>query len=141
MSVVKNVVPLYFFLVTKQKQKQPKSNMSRNGSLHGGAPVSASKKKRITRGIKSLIDLLKEGKKEDAPRAQADLDSCSSFIDPSNPSLQLTPCGPGSGSECPEPKYFDGASWGEVYAYAPEVDSEGKSTERTPWSRVPRSAP
>lgn len=127
-NVVRNVVPLYFFSCRQRKTETTKSNMSRNGSLHGGKAIPASRKKRITRGIKSLIDLLKDGKKEDAPRAKQILDSCSSFIDPSNPSLQLTPCGPGSGSECPLPKYFDGASWGEVYAYTPEKDAEGKST-------------
>ena len=127
-NVVRNVVPLYFFSCRQRKTETTKSNMSRNGSLHGGKAIPASRKKRITRGIKSLIELLKDGNKEDAPRAKQILDSCSSFIDPSNPSLQLTPCGPGSGSECPLPKYFDGASWGEVYAYAPEKDTEGKPT-------------
>ena len=128
MSVVKNVVPLYFFSCHQTKTETTKIQHEQKWFTTWWSPGLRIKEKRITRGIKSLIDLLKEGKKEDAPRAKQILDSCSSFIDPSNPSLQLTPCGPGSGSECPEPKYFDGASWGEVYAYAPEVDSEGKST-------------
>ena len=120
--------PTVFFSCHQTKTETTKIQHEQKWFTTWWSPGLRIKEKRITRGIKSLIDLLKEGKKEDAPRAKQILDSCSSFIDPSNPSLQLTPCGPGSGSECPEPKYFDGASWGEVYAYAPEVDSEGKST-------------